>query len=493
MRLFELLNNAGIAIAENLKDVEISSISQDTRAVKPGSLFACIVGARSDGHRFAQEAVDKGAVAVLVQRPTGMLNEIVVEDSRKAYSLLCKAFFNNPNEKLTLIAVTGTNGKTTITSLLKQVCEVNGHETALIGTIQNEISAVEIPARYTTPDPFELFALLARAHKAGCRYVVMEASSQALDQLRLYGLTFEVAVFSNLTQDHLDYHGTFDNYFAAKSMLFEMTKKAVLNLDDEYALRIAESFKGEISGYAIDNVTAEYRADKIELTARGVSFQYSHNEEKKECFVPMIGRFSVYNTLAVLTTANLLGLDLGLTIDALSKTKGVRGRSELLYAGEYSIICDYAHTDDGLKSFLSSIKPFVKSRLIVLFGCAGERDAKKRPGMARAVAQYADLTYVTSDNPRGEDADGIIADVLPCFEEMGKDYVAIVDRRYAINRALAELKEGDLLALCGKGHEDYQVVDGITLYLDEHKIVADYIDNKNMKGGERENVKDKIR
>ncbi len=483
MRLFALLNNAGIEIKPQINDVEITSILQDTRAVKSGSLFVCIKGARSDGHRFAKEAVDKGAVAVLVERATGVENEIVVEDTRKAYSLLCKAFFGCPDEKLTLIAVTGTNGKTTITSLIKQVCEANGYETALIGTIQNEISAINIPARYTTPDPFELFALLSRAVKASCRYVVMEASSQALDQLRLYGLTFEVAVFSNLTQDHLDYHGTFDNYFLAKSMLFEMTDKAILNLDDEYALRIADNFDGEVFGYAIDNKSAQYSAKNIELSAKGVTFDYSTSQKTKRCFVPMLGRFSVYNALAVLTTAELLGFDMDLSLKALAATKGVRGRSELLYAKEYSIICDYAHTDDGLKSFLASIKPFVTSRLIVLFGCAGERDAKKRPGMAKAVTQYADLAFITSDNPRGEDADAIISDIVPYFAEQNKDYIALADRRYAITRALAELKEGDVLALCGKGHEDYQVIDGVTLYLDEHKIVADFVNNKDMKGG----------
>ncbi len=471
------LNNL-LSIINNTNDygeIEITHIAQDTRNVKPGALFVCIVGLRSDGHSYAKQAVEKGAVAVVCQKSVGVDCEIIVEDTRIVYSLLCREFWNNPNNNLTMIAVTGTNGKTTVTNLIKQILEKSGSEVGLIGTIKNEICGVEIPAKYTTPDPFELYALLARAVKAGCKYVVMEASSQALDQLRLYGLQFKIGVFTNLTQDHLDYHKTLENYFLAKASLFEQVDCAILNLDDDYALRIADNFKGSVIGFSIKNDQAQFRANSVELSATGVSFKVKLGEDDRECFTPMLGEFSVYNAIAAAATANTLGVDNDTTISALLNSKGVYGRSELLFAGEYSIICDYAHTADGLKSFLSSIKPFVSGRLIVLFGCAGERDAEKRPGMGNAVADYCDFAVVTSDNPRSEDADKIISDITPIFDKRGVKYIAHADRRYAINSALSMLKKNDVLALCGKGHEDYQVVDGITLYLNEHKIVEEFV------------------
>ncbi len=473
MKLNELINV--IKTDKVYDDIEVTHITQDTRTVKPGSLFICIVGVRSDGHSYAKQAIEKGAVAVVCQKPTGAECEIVVEDTRVAYSLLCRRFWGEPNNNLTMIAVTGTNGKTTVTSLIKQILEDSGSETGLIGTIKNEICGVEIPAKYTTPDPFELYALLARAVKAGCKYMVMEASSQALDQLRLYGLHFKIGVFTNLTQDHLDYHKTLENYFLAKASLFDHVDCAVLNLDDEYSLRIADSFKGRVVGYSLHNDTAQFRAHTVKLSATGVSFAVKLGEKDRVCFIPMLGEFSVYNAVAAAVTAILLGVEAEIAINSLQTSKGVKGRSELLFAGDYSIICDYAHTGDGLKSFLSSIKPFVTGRLIVLFGCAGERDAEKRPSMGHAVADYCDFAVITSDNPRSEDADKIIADITPVFNERNVKYIYHVDRRCAIHAALAMLKKGDVLALCGKGHEDYQVIDGITLYFDEHKIVEEFV------------------
>ncbi len=477
LKLFELLTC--LDLADNnivgLNKMNVTSITQDTRSVREGALFVCIVGGKTDGHKFAKQAVDKGAVAVVCSKSLGLDCEIIVNDTRIAYSLLCRKFWDFPNEKLTMIAVTGTNGKTTVTSLIKQILEKAGHDTALIGTIKNEVSGVEIPARYTTPDPFELFALLARAVKAGCSHMVMEASSQALDQLRLYGIKFQVGVFTNLTQDHLDYHGNIENYFLAKRSLFNSVEKAVLNLDDEFGKRIAQEFNGEVYGYAIKNPNADFLAESLELSAIGAGFNYLTKQVSRHCFVPMMGEFSVYNALAAAATADILGIQAEMAIKSLSNSKGVKGRSELLFADEYSIICDYAHTPDGLYSFLGSVKPFVEGRLIVLFGCAGERDAKKRPEMARAVIAYSDIAIITSDNPRSEDADEIIASVTPEFDRSSSMYHAVVDRRYAINFALSLLRKGDVLALCGKGHEDYQVIDGVTLFFDEHKIIEEYV------------------
>lgn len=340
---------------------------------------------------------------------------------------------------------------------------------------------MDVPAKYTTPEPWDLNALFSRMVLAGCTFAVMEASSQALDQLRLWGLTFEVGVFTNLTQDHLDYHKTFENYFAAKKSLFSQVKHMVVNLDDSYGRRLLDEVQGpERITFSAGDDAADYTARNIRLSASGVKFEMVGRGFIQRIDFPMPGDYSVHNALAAAAAAIALGIPARDAAAALSASRGVRGRCEVLYHGAFTILCDYAHTGDAIEKVLAGVAPFVEGRLVVLYGCAGERDAKKRPLMSEAVVKYADFAVLTSDNPRKEDPCAIIKDAEPVLAASGKPYIVEVERRTAVNRALDMLRPGDVLALCGKGHEDYQVIDGVTLYLDEHRIVREWLERKGL-------------
>ncbi|MDD3429126.1 MAG: UDP-N-acetylmuramoyl-L-alanyl-D-glutamate--2,6-diaminopimelate ligase [Oscillospiraceae bacterium] len=471
----------GITYTGNLPDVEVCAVTQDSRKVRNGHLFVCTKGITSDGHDFAAAALKAGAAAVVCERSLGLSNEIIVPNTRMAYALLCQNFFGRPADKLKLIAVTGTNGKTTVTSLLKQILEQAGHKCGLIGTIHVEIDNMEVPAKYTTPEPWDLNALFARMVMAGCEYAVMEASSQALHQLRLYGLHVACAAFTNLTQDHLDYHGTLEAYFKAKEMLFAQCDKMVLNLDDPYTQRIMQDYPDvPVLTFSAGNDEADYTARDIKLSAGGTKFAMVGKGIIERVQFPMPGDYSVHNALTAAVCAIACGIKPQVAAAALSKCHGVCGRSEVLYHGDFTVIVDYAHTGDGIEKMLSSVAPFVEGRLVVLFGCAGERDAKKRPAMAHAALKYGDYIVLTSDNPRKENPEAILSDVEPILKAGGKPYHAEVERRTAVLFALEQLKKDDVLVLCGKGHEDYQVIDGVTIYLDEHRIVRDWIAQKGL-------------
>lgn len=325
-------------------------------------------------------------------------------------------------------------------------------------------------------------ALLSRMEAAGCEFAVMEASSQALDQMRLWGLEFEVGVFTNLTQDHLDYHGDFEHYYQAKKSLFEQTRQAVINLDDEYGARLIKELQGHqpVMTFGVQHSEADVRAQQVQLSAGGARFLLVHGTEHEPLAFPMPGSYSVDNALAAACVLCTLGIDWKEIARVLHATRGVRGRCEVLYAGEFTVLCDFAHTGDAIEKVLSAVAPFVKGRLIALFGCAGERDAKKRPAMAHAVSRYADFAVLTSDNPRKEDPFAILESVEKELKKGGKPYLVEVERRTAVRKALSLLQKDDVLVLCGKGHEDYQVIDGVTIYLDEHRIVREWLKEKGM-------------
>ena len=471
--LFERLPYTGA-----LPKGEVTGIAADSRKVKPGDVFVCTVGRAMDSHRYAAKALESGAVLVVSEHSLGLSKEVSVQNGREAYALLCAAFYGNAASRLTLIAVTGTNGKTTVTSVVKQLLEKAGYKVGLIGTIYSQIDQMEIPAKYTTPEAGDLHALLARMESAGCTHVVMEASSQALDQKRLYGLRFAAAVFTNLTQDHLDYHGTMENYYEAKKTLFSQCEVAVVNVDDPYGKRLAGEVKCPCITFSDHDNTADYTARNLELRASGVQFELVGNSFIHRVHFPMPGDYSCHNALAAALAAIVVGVPAQDACEGLGACRGVRGRCEVLYSGEYTIICDFAHTGDGIENVLSGIRPFVEKRLVVLFGCAGDRDAKKRPAMGEAACRYGDFIVLSSDNPRSEDPYHILADVEPIIQKSGKPYLVEVDRRRAVQRALEQLKAGDVLVMCGKGHEDYQVLNGVTVYLDEHRIVADWLKNR---------------
>ncbi len=462
-----------------VKDFDTGFVTDDSRKVRPGCVFVASKGASFDGHTFAEKALEIGALLVVCERDLGLENTIVVPNSRQAYALMCGNLFDNPARKLKMIGITGTNGKTTSAFLIKDLLEQQGKKVGLMGTVQNMIDQQIIPAKFTTPQPYELNALLNQMYKSGCEYVVMETSSQALVQNRLYGIHFDVAVFTNLTQDHLDYHKTMENYFAAKCLLFENCDAAVINMDDDHGKQLAEMFKDKkIITFSDTDDMACFTAKNVTYTENSVKFIMVGKGSINRVNFPMPGQYSVHNAMGAALACVALGFDEGAVAQALCNVKGVKGRCEILVKEPFTVICDYAHTDDGLENILSSLRPFINGRFVVLFGCAGDRDATKRPMMAQAVAKYADYVVFTSDNPRSEDPQSILDSVKYIFEEHKIPYIAEVDRRKAINLALDMLQSGDTLILCGKGHEDYQVLNGITVYLDEHEIVKKYMDKK---------------
>lgn len=471
----------GVAHTGALPDGNVSLVTQDSRRVAPGAVFVCAKGRTSDGHDFARKALEAGAACIVTERLLGLPGEVRVENGRKAYALLCQNFFGNPARALKLVAVTGTNGKTTVSTLIKQILEQAGCKAGLIGTVHVEIDQMEVPAKFTTPEAWDLAALMQRMVAAGCSHVVLEASSQALDQMRLWGLEFEVGVFTNLTQDHLDYHGDFEHYYQAKKSLFDQTKTMVVNADDSYGRRLlADMPDVPAVTFSETDDMADYTAKNIRLCASGVKFEMVGRSFIQRIQFPMPGEYSVHNAMAAVAAAVAMGVPAHKAAQALSSTAGVRGRCEVLYGGSFTVLCDYAHTGDAIENVLSGIAPFVEGRLIVLFGCAGERDAQKRPQMGQAVVKYADFAVLTSDNPRGEDPCAIMEDVEPVLKASGKPYLKILERREALETALDMLGAGDVLVLCGKGHEDYQAVDGVTLYLDEHRIVREWLQRKGL-------------
>ncbi len=473
MELRDLL--CGIVQADAIPRGDVSLVAQDSRRVQPGAVFVCIRGGTVDGHDFAQKALDAGALLIVTGRPLGLPNEVTVPDTHLAYAALCQRFFGDPAKKLSITAVTGTNGKTTVSSVLKQVLEAGGRKCGLIGTVRNEIGGMEIPARFTTPEAWDLAALMARMVGAGCTHLVMEASSQALAQGRLAGLRFALGVFTNLTQDHLDYHGDMEAYYAAKRALFSQCDAALINTDDPWGARLFDEVPcNDKKSVSVTNAAANFSAHSVELKSGGVRFGFLGGDELYPVLFHMPGEYSVYNAVAAGGAAIMLGLSGREAAAALSAVKGVPGRCEVLYDGKYTILRDFAHTGDGLRKLLAALRPFVKNRLVVVFGCAGERDPAKRPDMGAAAAEYGDIVYLTADNPRMEPVGDTMKDAAVPLTTCGKPFFQEPDRVAAIHAALAALEPGDVLALCGKGHEDYQAMDGYTVYLDERQLVEEW-------------------
>ena len=452
-------------------DLQISGITCDSRKVQKGYAFVCISGTVSDGHSFAEKANESGASIIICERDLSLPNQVIVENSRIAYAQMSANWFNNPADRLKIIGVTGTNGKTSVTYMLKKILEYHGHKVGLVGTIQNMIGDAVIETKNTTPDAFELNRLFALMIEKGCTYAIMEVSSHALDQYRVYDITFEAAVFTNLTQDHLDYHITMENYLNAKKKLFYMCKTAIVNLDDEAAEKITEGISGEVITYSTGNYST-YSAKGINYKPASVDYELVSDTFIQHIKVKTGGKFTVYNSLAALVTAIKLGLPLKSSAEALLELEGVSGRAEVVPTGrDFTVIIDYAHTPDGLKNILSTFKECSKNRLIVLFGCGGDRDKTKRPIMGSVAAYNADYVIVTSDNPRSEDPFAIIKDILEGIQGTNKPVKVIENRIEAINFAISIAQKDDIIVLAGKGHETYQILKDGTIHLDEREIV----------------------
>ena len=472
MKLYELLENNAETKLEN---IEITSVTDNTKKVCEGSLFVCVKGGSFDGHSAAEEMLEKGAAAVITERDLGLGDrQIIVENSREFYGGLCAKWFDHPEKKLKLIGVTGTNGKTTITNVIKHILTSNGHKTGLIGTIQNEIGDEIVHTENTTPMAFDLMALFDRMVKAGCEYAVMEVSSFGLAQNRIGCSHFDVALFTNLTQDHLDYHKDMEDYFQAKKLLFKRCDTAICNADDEYGKRLFNEINCDKKTYGICG-EADYYANSVKIKASGSSFWFCMGGKSYLVKSKMPGAFNVSNLTAAVAVCLNAGISIEKIIASIENYCGVRGRCEVIPTNrDFAVICDYAHTPDAIENILSSVREYTESRLICLFGCGGNRDAGKRPKMAKAAAKFADKLIITSDNPRNENPDDIIKDVISGLDGLNVDYDVITDRKEAILHALKTAEKGDVIVLAGKGHEDYQVLaDNVHIHFDEREIVAE--------------------
>ena len=482
----ELFEGLECTIIGNAAD-EVGGLAYRSDAVVPGDMFFCIVGLKVDGHSFAQDAIDRGAKFIVVERKVYLadatdVTEIIVKDSRKAMAHVADRFYGSPSKSLALVGVTGTNGKTTTTYLVDQIARAAGKRTGVVGTVGIQIGDAHEKAEHTTPESPDLQKIFARMRDARCDIVAMEVSSHALDLLRTWHTKFAVTAFTNLTQDHLDYHHTFEAYFEAKALLFssDYPAKRVICIDDKWGRELhrrcasADDWvitTGFDSSAQIHPVSVDLAPThtSIELDVRGkrVSFDY-----------PLVGRFNVSNVMTAFGIGLALGLPIQTIVSALSDAPQVPGRLERVKAaadGGVSVFVDYAHTPDALTKAISSIKALAKGRTIVVFGCGGDRDASKRSIMGRAALD-ADYAVVTSDNPRTEDPNAIIADIVSGMGDSEGAFEVVPDRRSAIARAIAVAEPGDAILLAGKGHEDYQIVGSTVLSFDDRKVAAEELE-----------------
>lgn len=474
MRLSQLMDGVAVLTdAPSLAEQEIAGLTCDSRRVQPGFAFVCIRGTAQDGHRYAADALKKGAAVVITEVPQGLVNELTVSSTRRVWAQMCANWFDNPARKLHLIGVTGTNGKTTVTCLLKEALTACGQKVGLLGTIQNVIGERVLPAEHTTPDPYDLQSMLALMVAEGCTYAVMEVSSHALCQDRVEGLRYDAAVFTNLTQDHLDYHGTMEAYMQAKKRLFFQSDRAVVNADDPWEAALIEGVPCPVRTFSLEGA-ADLTAADIQPRPDGVDFALRTGEIVARVRFGIPGRFSVYNALAAAACMISLGFPLTTVAQALSQAQGVKGRAEIVPTErDFTVVIDYAHTPDGLENICRTLKECCAGRLVTVFGCGGDRDRGKRPQMGRVAARLSDALVVTSDNPRTEEPTAIIDEILVGVREESTPYTVVENRVKAIRYAIAHAQSGDTILLAGKGHETYQILADEVIHLDEREVVAD--------------------
>lgn len=482
MRLRELLATLNIYKVHGDINIEIKNICVDSREAKCGDLFVCLPGFVVDGHEYAIKAMEKGASALLCERKLPIeVPQIVVPNARRALAIIAAKFYNYPSENLRLIGVTGTNGKTTTTHLVNQILNDHGKITGLIGTIQMIIAGESEKLKNTTPDILQMNESLRRMVDAGVEYVSMEVSSHALELGRVRGIDYDIAVFTNFTQDHLDFHGTMEKYLDAKTLLFAQLgnsylrnrKFAVINADDSISEHLLKSTSAETITFGIDQ-DADVRATELKVTASGTSFKLESFAGSQKVNLKMIGKFSVYNALAAISVCLIEQIPLASIISSVEAIVNVRGRFELVESNQdFSVIVDYAHTPDGLENVLRTAREITKGTLYCVFGAGGDRDKKKRPLMGKTAIVESDIAVVTSDNPRTEDPEQIIQEIIAGIKEVTDDeskYVAITDRRAAIEYAINEARAGDLILIAGKGHEDYQILANKVIDFDDRKV-----------------------
>ena len=476
MKLRELIKNLSIIEMNADAELEISGVSYDSRKTEKGDMFVAIRGFEADGHKFIPKAVENGAAVILCEeKPSCDIPYVLVSDSRYGLAIVSRDFFGDPASEMTMIGITGTSGKTSSSYLIKHMLESKlDAKVGLIGTNGNMIGDELLHTEHTTPESYELHKLFRHMADSGCTHVVMEVSSHSLTLERVAGIHFDVALYTNLSQDHLDFHGTMEEYAAAKRKLFSMCSLGCFNLDDAWADFMRDGASCRTMTFSTEKNEADLVAKDIRLTADGVRFASVSGDEISMTKLGIPGMFSVYNALGTMSVGLALGLSLADCSDAMSSAKGVKGRLEIVPTGrDFSVVIDYSHKPDALEKVLKTLKPVTRGRLIALFGCGGDRDKLKRPIMGRIAADNADLVVVTSDNPRTEDPDEIIREIVAGMKDKRTPTKVICDRREAIAWAIDNAASGDVLLLAGKGHEDYQVVGHEKHHMDEREIVSD--------------------
>lgn len=484
MQLQDILSDIHVLKTTADTGMDIREICYDSRQVKSGDLFIAIRGFDTDGHKFIPSAVNNGAAVVICEEePSVDIPYVLVEDSRYALAIAGRNYYHDPSAEMTVIAVTGTNGKTTSTYLLKHMIEeITGAKVGLVGTNGNMIGDVTYHTERTTPESLELQKLFREMADAGCGYVVMEVSSHSLVLNRVDGVHFHTGIFTNLTQDHLDFHKTMEEYARAKALLFSRCEHGWFNLDDAWSGAMRKDATCTINTYSVESDDADLIAKDPRYASDGVRFCVMYQNELQRVDLKIPGVFSVYNALGVIGAGLSMGFSLEQCCEAMNTATGVKGRMEVVPTdGDYTILIDYAHTPDALENVLKSLRAVTKGRIVALFGCGGDRDRTKRPIMGRIGAENADFCIITSDNPRTEDPEAIIQDILEGLKEDNLKYVpkeVIPDRVKAIQWAIDNHKEHDVIVLCGKGHEDYQIIGHEKHHLDEREVVAEYLERR---------------
>ena len=475
MLLSKIAEELHVGVPE--RDTNITDIAYDSRKVTQGALFCCIRGEVTDGHRYARQAVEKGAAALIVEERLPLdVPQLIVTDGREAMARSAACFFGHPERKMTMLAVTGTNGKTSTTYMVKAVAEEAGLKVGLIGTIHNLIGDEVIQTERTTPESVDLFRLLSYMAEKGVELVIMEVSSSALAQNRVAGIKFKAALFTNLSQDHLDYHKTFEAYMAAKKKLFYQTELTIVNDDDPAAAYMSEGLPCPVWTMGIYK-GGDFYAKSIEITTAGASFHLFTPKGDGRVNLHISGLFSVYNAMGTAALMVAAGVNVNTIRKGLEKLQCVAGRLQAAdtFGRPYAVYVDYAHTPDALQNVLTTARGFAKNRLICVFGCGGDRDHGKRPIMGEISGNHADFTVITSDNPRTEDPMAIIQAIEEGVRRTAAPYIVIEDRQQAIEYALDNAQAGDVIVVAGKGHETYQEVNGVKHHFDDREIVENYL------------------
>jgi len=488
VRIKQLIKSLGSFHAgSDLEDFEVKGIACDSKKTLDNYIFVAIKGTHEDGHRFIREAQDKGAKAIIVQgrrfRPKGQENNIPlirVDDTRKALAKLAAEFYGQPSSKLKVVGITGTNGKTTVSYLIEALLKEANCRPAVIGTVNYRFKDKVFPSKNTTPGPIEVQSMLSQMQSEGVNYAIMEVSSHALDQERVRDINFHSAIFTNLTQDHLDYHKTLESYFKAKCKLFKDLNShsfGIINHDDKYGIKIKRLTKAQVFTYGIDK-KADIMAKGIRSDITQTEFVLVNNKKEINFRTPLIGRHNIYNILASVSWALKAGLDLELIKSAIEKFSYVPGRLERIdFEGDFFVFVDYAHTEDALENVINSLRQLSSKRILVVFGCGGERDKTKRPKMGRVVSKLADYAIITNDNPRGEDPQKIIDDIKKGIRR--NNYCVIPERLEAIRKSLSLAKTGDIVLIAGKGHENYQILKDRSINFDDREVVRECLKSMN--------------